>query len=367
VFEEGKGFAKSADPSALAALTGAYGSSKGFSGAIEDALRRTQQAVHLARDAGNHELEMSFFSTSAYWEQLAGRMNRALAISEETLERTRDDWGLGSTTLGFSVHIFQIRFRSELLAQMGRLEESATGLERAVRLCEEHNEMEILGWAHGNYSTLGWFTGDPDLALEHAHKGVEIAERLGSWISHMVAYGLLGMALTLKGEWDDAISAFETALEAVRARQTGLQYAPLWLAWLSAAHLGRGDASAARSYAEEAVATARTQGSKFWELAAQRALARALLRGKRPPPIKRTEKTLERAMSLVYETGAMGYEPLLRLEQAEFARVTGDEPTWERELRQAHRTFKEMGAGGHMAAIESEFAELKRPPVEARP
>jgi class 3 adenylate cyclase/tetratricopeptide (TPR) repeat protein len=358
VFEEGKGFARSGDASALAALTGAYGSSKGFSGAIEEALRYTGEAVRLARDSGNPELEISFFSTSAYWEQLAGRMNKALAIAEETIERTRDDWNIGRTTLGFSVHIFNIRFRAELLAQMGHLDESRRELERAVKLSEEHAEMEILGWAHGNYSTLGWFSGDPDLALDHARKGVEIAERLGSWISHMLAYGLLGMALTLKRKWDDAILAFETALDAVRARQTGLQYAPLWLAWLSSAQLGSGDARAAQSSAEEGVATARTQGAKFWELATQRALARALLRGKGPAPIERTGEVLERAMSLVYETGAMSYEPLIRLELAEFARLTGDERSWERELRRAYRTFKEMGAAGHAAALESEFAEL---------
>jgi adenylate cyclase len=358
VFEQGKGFAKGGDASALAALTGAYGSSKGFSGGIEDALTYTGEAVRLARQAGNQELEISFFSTSAYWEQLAGRMNKALAIAEDIIERTRDDWSLGRTTLGFSVHIFNIRFRAELLAQMGRLEEGRGELERAVKLSEEHSEMEILGWAHGNYSTIAWFSGDSELALDHARRGVEIADRLGSWISHMIAYGLLGMALTLKGEWDDAMVAFETALDAVRARQTGLQYAPLWLAWLSAAKLGRGDARAARSSAEEGVATARTQGGKFWELAAQRALARALLAGRSPASLERTGEVLERAMSLVYETGAMGYEPLIRLELAELARVRGDERSWERELRRAYRTLKQTGATGHVAALEAEFAEL---------
>ena len=226
--------------------------------------------------------------------------------------------------------------------------------------------MEILGWSHGNYSTVAFFSGDPELALDHTRKGVEIAERLGTWISHMVAYGLLGMALTMKGEWDDAVQAFETALEAVRARQTGLQYSPLWLAWLSAAQLGRGNSRAAQSSAEEGVATARTQGSKFWELASQRALARALLRGKRPAPVQHTGQVLERAMSLVYETGAMSYEPLIRLELAELSRVTGDQPAWKRELRNAHRGFEQIGAAGHAAALESEFAELVGPAARAR-
>jgi hypothetical protein len=35
----------------------------------------------------------------------------------------------------------------------------------------------------------------------------------------------------------------------------------------------------------------------------------------------------------------------------ELARLLGDEVTWERELREAHRLFTEMGATGHAERI----------------
>ena len=56
------------------------------------------------------------------------------------------------------------------------------------------------------------------------------------------------------------------------------------------------------------------------------------------------ETALERALALVRETGARGFEPRVYLERAELARLTGDEATRERELREAHRLFTEMGA-----------------------
>ena len=43
-------------------------------------------------------------------------------------------------------------------------------------------------------------------------------------------------------------------------------------------------------------------------------------------------------------SGAKSYEPFLHVERAELARLTGDETTRQRELREAHRLFLEIGA-----------------------
>ena len=43
-------------------------------------------------------------------------------------------------------------------------------------------------------------------------------------------------------------------------------------------------------------------------------------------------------------SGAKSYEPFLHVERAELARLTGDEATRQRELREAHRLFLEIGA-----------------------
>jgi hypothetical protein len=60
---------------------------------------------------------------------------------------------------------------------------------------------------------------------------------------------------------------------------------------------------------------------------------------------------------------ARSEEPLVRVELAELARLTGDDVGRERELRKAHTLFAEMGAEGHAAALSR---ELGAPPTGRR-
>jgi hypothetical protein len=67
------------------------------------------------------------------------------------------------------------------------------------------------------------------------------------------------------------------------------------------------------------------------------------------------EAALERALALVRETRARGFEPHVYLERAELVRLAGDEATRQRELREAHRLFTEMGATSWAAEVATDF------------
>ncbi len=54
-------------------------------------------------------------------------------------------------------------------------------------------------------------------------------------------------------------------------------------------------------------------------------------------------------------SGAKSYEPSLHVERAELARLVGDEAHRERELREAHRLFTEIGAPVRAAEVAKEF------------
>jgi hypothetical protein len=54
-------------------------------------------------------------------------------------------------------------------------------------------------------------------------------------------------------------------------------------------------------------------------------------------------------------SGAKSYEPFLHVERAELARLTGDEAARERELREAHRLFTEIGAPIRAAEVAKEL------------
>jgi hypothetical protein len=88
---------------------------------------------------------------------------------------------------------------------------------------------------------------------------------------------------------------------------------------------------------------------------AQLSLARVLLADDGANARHAIEEALARALELVEKTGAKAYEPQILEERAELARFLGDEATRERELREAHRLFAEIGATGHAQRLAKEL------------
>jgi hypothetical protein len=55
-------------------------------------------------------------------------------------------------------------------------------------------------------------------------------------------------------------------------------------------------------------------------------------------------------------SGAKSYEPFLHVERAELARLSGDNATRQRELREVHRLFLEIGAPIRAEQVAKELA-----------
>ena len=154
----------------------------------------------------------------------------------------------------------------------------------------------------------------------------------------------LARAYLVRREWGEAVDRLEEILKTARERRTGIEQEPFMLAGLAEAYLGRGDATAARRAAEEAVRVAERGGMRFFGAVAELALARVLLRADGASAVEAVRQALDRALARIEETGGITYEPFVRLELAELARLTGDAPRCQRELREAHRLFLEIGA-----------------------
>jgi hypothetical protein len=91
---------------------------------------------------------------------------------------------------------------------------------------------------------------------------------------------------------------------------------------------------------------ARDRGIPPEEIHGQLALARVLLGFAELGEPERVEDALTQASTLAGRYGAKAFEPLIHVERAELARQTGDQSRRERELREAHRLFAEIGATG---------------------
>ena len=61
-------------------------------------------------------------------------------------------------------------------------------------------------------------------------------------------------------------------------------------------------------------------------------------------------------LELAHEAEAKVLEPPVHVERAELARQSGDEEDCQRELREGHRLFTEIGASGHAERLASKLA-----------
>jgi ATP/maltotriose-dependent transcriptional regulator MalT len=171
-----------------------------------------------------------------------------------------------------------------------------------------------------------------------------------------MCYLALGKALVLAGRWEEALTALAEALTVPREYGTVLWAEPEILSQMAAAHAGLGDGARARELAEEAVLLARERLAKPAECEAQLVRARALFLFDGLEVREEIASALDAASALAAEINASSFDPFIRVERARLARLSGDEATSQRELREAHRLYTEMGATGHAERLAEELS-----------
>jgi hypothetical protein len=183
---------------------------------------------------------------------------------------------------------------------------------------------------------------------------VDYAERSGNHNARIFAYFSLGRANVVNGAWHDALEVLEQALAIGRERQLQIFEGGV-LATMAAAHVGLGDRAKALGLVEEAIAVSRRRGGRIWDFSAQLTRSRALRETRGVEATGEIEATLAEAEAWLEMSGAKSYEPFLHVERAELARLTGDEAVRDRELREAHRLFSDIGAPIRAAEVAKEL------------
>jgi class 3 adenylate cyclase/tetratricopeptide (TPR) repeat protein len=355
LFAEGKELAsRSGNMDSLAVLLAWYHDVRiSAGGAVTPALEAAAEVVRLAgeTDDPSTKLAVRIFLIARHYE--AGRLREALTYDEQALEEPPADLMTGF--VGVSPYIWCVMFRGLLLTDMGRLDDATQEFDRAFELARAHGDFEVLAQTHSFSSLRAWLEGDDQAALGQAHHAVEIAEKIGSAFSRVLAYASLGDARMLRGESAAAVDAFERALAIGQDRRTARQAEAGILALLAEARCALGDFRWARETAGRALAMARERGMRKLECMAHLALARVLLRDEGRHARDAIEAALAQALGLVDETGAKRYAPFIHVERAELARLDGDEAVRRRELREAHRLFTEMGARARAELVAKEL------------
>jgi hypothetical protein len=165
------------------------------------------------------------------------------------------------------------------------------------------------------------------------------------------------LAEQTRGEWRRAIEAVERSAAISRERRTSVEVDAWRLVVLGESHLGLSDPQRGRGLIEEGLELARARGQRPFEALASIALARNLLTSGSQSAQEDIEQLLARALAIARETEAKTLVPRVHAELAELARKTGDEDRRQRELREAHRLYTEIGAAGHAERLAAELAD----------
>jgi adenylate cyclase len=344
------------DIGSRALLLFTYASVRGTrDGDLREYARLARQALALAEESGDPALYVGIVPCS-YAFFCSAEYREGVAFCDRAIELADGDPTVGAGILYGCPYAFCYVTKGLPLMELGELEEAGRLLEQGSKIAREQGDIEVAGFANLCTARLAYVQGEPEAALVHAQQSLEIAERTGSSFSRAWAWFYLGLAEQMRGEWRRAIEALERSQAIARESRTAVEADAFRLALLAESYLGLGDLKRARGLAEEGLKVARAQGNVPGEIQASLSLARVLLRSVGAAARAEIGAALAPALELARETGARAYEPLVHVELAELARQRGDEDGHERELRQAHRLFSEIGASGHAERLSGELA-----------
>ncbi len=355
LFRDGSELAKRDGDAGLHALiTMAYSVALGMAGRVDDWIRHSEEALHLAEQMGSEVLQIAVLTSLVPAEEFRGDCQRAIDLAERGIALTRRDPSEAEDLLGYSPYLFLTSFRGTALAAVGRTTEAREHLRRALSLARERGDVVAESTTLSFLVTLANLTGESAGTVTHGRVAVKIATRVGL-MQQLGALGILGQAATLEEDWSQAVSILEHC-RALEQKNPGYRIVESrTLSHLALAYAGAGNA-AARATAEEGVAVARAHGTVRYEIDAQLALARVLLAsgdaGDRPT----INAALTRAEECVNESGARAFLPIVMEERGRLSFLAGDEAAAARQLRDAHRLYEEIGATGHAARLAKELA-----------
>jgi len=351
IFAEGRRLAERRQESdAAIALCVGYGATHGFRGDPSRYLELARLAVELVDERTSAGAASAAHSPGlGYASFCLGRLDDALRHSTIGFQLAENDPEAGMATLGFNTWGQSLQNRAEFTAALGDLREGERLGRQAISVCQQHDMVEASSWALGAFTVIqdwkGAFPGGAaaDEALRRAIEAVEAADRCGSPFSRCGAFRVLAVGHLLQERWSDAIDAASKAL-AVAREESGLEREASILALLSRGYYGEGDSEAALASAREGVAAAERQGTRFFGVEAELALARALRVARGAEAADEIEACLARAEQSIRETGGRALAPQLLEERASLAELCGDPKAGAAMLRETHAVCLEIGA-----------------------
>jgi class 3 adenylate cyclase/tetratricopeptide (TPR) repeat protein len=333
------------DQRSLGVLHWAMGTFVGVAGECRRQLELVTEAVRIANQSDDVGLRYAAHSGLMYAYYVAGLVKKAYELNDVMLRAPPNDPRIGAEIMGYAPYLELRAMQGHFSAYLFDLNTAELALRDAGELAKVHRgDVEFVAVTSFLRADVAALRGDGAAAVALAREALETGGRIGASYLRVHARVFVARAHLVRGEWGEARRYAEDGLAIAHERRSGLDHEALLLAILAEAELGAGEPERARRTASEAIETAERRGTSLQELFARLALAKVLLAAGDASEAEAIASQLERALTLVERTGARTLKPFIGVEFARLARLRGDEMKRERELREAHRLFLEIGA-----------------------
>ena len=314
-------------------------------GDVKGALELVREAYRLG--ASDPDLQAILPFGLAFVLAYTGPLSEALEMAERAVDGCDGDPERGVALLGYSALARAHTFRAEVLLRIGRLDDAKAAAEASLALARHRSEPEMTTSILAFFPKFHYMTGDASDQMPAATEAARIAEDSANVGFLVLALIGVGYAHLARGEVEHTIAVSERALAEVDAHGIHRWVEPEILGLLARAYLAGRRPDQARLFAERALSTARTQGSRVMECLAF--LVRAEVQRMTESAAASVRADLDAALRLATATGARTYESFIH---EELGRLHNDD----KELGEALRLYRQIGATGHARRLEAELA-----------
>jgi predicted ATPase/class 3 adenylate cyclase len=210
-----------------------------------------------------------------------------------------------ATRFGQDVKVVIFSLRSVALWSFGFPEAARNDIERALKDAREFGQAATLMYALRSAPLLYLLRGDYATAAAQAQELAELAEEKGASMWKAAAMVDQGFVLALTGNASDAIQMILSGIAAWRAVGSTLNI-PLFLLYLVKAYAELGQFEQARRSIRDAMAAIETSKERLWEAEVHRTAGEIVLMS--PPDAAKAEAHFERALAVARQQQAKSWE-----------------------------------------------------------
>ena len=343
ILEKGESLAKElGDESSLAYFYSSiglrhlmYGDMPQGTAYAENALEVAERILDIDMVARTGNILCPVYMVAAQYSKGVGVARRVTALLEKTQKQHFSAGGI------IRVYPALLSFCGHSMGALGDFEEGNASCEKAIRFAREINDLIAIVYAEYNF---GWFfihKGDGKKAVEHLKTALPPIEELQFVTFQGTTWAGLGWGYYLL---EDLEGAREHAQRAIKfQKDTGITMflsMPYWL--LGAIHFNSGDLTNARSFAEEALQSAQSNGEKWMEANSSILLGRILGRAEKTR-VGEAEEYVTQGINILEELRIKAWLSVGHFNLGELYADTGQREKALENLKKAEGMMQEMG------------------------